>query len=120
VRGNDIIALTRGRLVGRSGRYTDSTSMKLRLRMFVSTVLLISAMIALGAPLLLLAMPYFGKSQVVDEIAFVSLIGLFPLLTVASLIAALTQFLRARTRQGAIEIVLACLLLVVAAFNGAP
>jgi len=94
--------------------------MKLRLRMFVSTVLLISAMIALGAPLFLLAMPYFGKSQAVDEIAFVSLIGLFPLLTVASLIAALTQFLRARTRQGAIEIVLACLLLVVAAFNGAP
>jgi hypothetical protein len=94
--------------------------MTFRLHMFVSTVLLMSAMIALGAPLLVLAMPYFGKSQVVDEIALVSLIGLFPLLTVASLIAAVIQFLRARTRQAVIEIVLACLLLVVAAFNGSP
>ncbi len=94
--------------------------MIIRSRLFVSTALLISATTALGAPLVLLATPGLGKSQVVDEIAFVSLIGLFPLLTIASLIAAVVQFLRTRARQAAVEIALACLLLVAAAFSGTP
>jgi hypothetical protein len=94
--------------------------MKERPRLFVSAALLISAASAFGTPLLLLATPGLGKSQVADEIAFVSLIGLFPLLTIASLIAAVVQSLRTRARQAAIEVALACLLLIEAAFNGTP
>jgi hypothetical protein len=91
-----------------------------RFRLFVSTVLLMSAAVTLGLPLLLLATPSLGKSPVVDDIAFVSLVGLFPLMTISSLVAAVVSFVRTRALQAVIEIMIACLLLVVVAMNGTP
>lgn len=94
--------------------------MPLRAHMFVSTALLVSAFVALVAPLLLLATPVLGKAEVVDDIAFVVLVGLFPLLAAASLIASAIRFLRTRARQAAIEIGLEVLLLAMAAMSETP
>lgn len=90
-------------------------------RMFVSTVLLICAVATLALPLILLATPMLRELPVVDTIAFVSLIGLFPLLAISSIIAALVIAARTRSwQQPVVEILIACLLLIVAAFSGTP
>jgi hypothetical protein len=91
-----------------------------RARVLVSTVLLISAACALALPLVLLATPGLRESPIVDTIAFVALIGLFPLLAISAIIAAVVIIVRNRAWQPLIEIAIACLLLVVASFNGTP
>jgi hypothetical protein len=89
--------------------------------MLVSTALLICAVVTLAVPLLLLATPAFNKLPVVETIAFASLIGLFPLLAVSSVIAAIVTLIRTRVwQQPIVEVLIALILLFIAAFNGAP
>lgn len=89
-------------------------------RLFVSTVLLICAVATLALPLLLLAIPTLSELPMVDGIAFVSLLGLFPLFAVAAIIAGIVIIVRRRVWQPVIEISIACILLIVAALNGSP
>jgi len=91
-----------------------------KLRLYASTILLLCALTALCIPLTLLSIPSLKDSPAVDGIAFVFLLGIFPLLTVAALVSSAIRFVRVRTPQALTEMLVAVSLIIIALMNGYP